>query len=197
MCEWPASERNLAPAISSAARLASSCISSASPTQMRHGTRQALRSCETGPSTWPVRHAASSAAGLQARETSARRHCRLGDGPAGDQKHVVGNAATGRSVGQMLSRIDRDKRPMREGRARSGSQLRQLEMNDLSELERLGDGERPVPEVRFGRARSSTLPRSSPSARSARAASRAATPPPAISTFAAPPLTIAAQIPGG
>jgi hypothetical protein len=54
-------------------------------------------------------------------------------------------------VGQMLSRIDRDKRPMREGRARSGSQLRQLEMNDLSELERLGDSERPVPETRFGR----------------------------------------------
>ena len=39
MCECPASETNLAPGISSAARLAASCISSASPTQMRHGTR--------------------------------------------------------------------------------------------------------------------------------------------------------------
>ena len=46
-----------------AALSAASCISSASPAQMRHGTRHALRSCETRPSTWVDRHAASSAAG--------------------------------------------------------------------------------------------------------------------------------------
>ena len=61
MCEWPASETNLAPGISAAARLAASCISSASPAQMRHGTRHVLRSCETAPSARTDRQAASSA----------------------------------------------------------------------------------------------------------------------------------------
>src|SRR6476619_1559802 len=63
MCEWPVRETNLAEGISAAARLAASCISSASPAQIRQGTLQAVKSCETGPSARSDRQAASSASG--------------------------------------------------------------------------------------------------------------------------------------
>ena len=73
------------------------------------------------------------------------------DGSAGDKQDVVRNRATSGGPGQPASGVDAGQCPRREGRTGGRSELGQVEVPHLAEVERLGDGKRPVPKFRLGR----------------------------------------------
>ena len=70
-------------------------------------------------------------------------------GSAGDQKHRIRNGASGRGVGDVTRRIDRDELSVGQGRACCRDQIGQIEVPHLAECERFRHGERPVPELRL------------------------------------------------
>ena len=72
-------------------------------------------------------------------------------GSAGDEQNVVRNRATNGGLGKPASSVDAGECPRREGRTGGRGELGQIEVPHLAEVERLGDGERPVPKFRLRR----------------------------------------------
>jgi hypothetical protein len=87
----------------------------------------------------------------RAAEGQRTRHRRLGHCPAGEEQRVVTQDGVASRPGLTAVDVDAREGSERDEGADTVRQLAEVEVPDLAEVERLGDGHGPVPEARFGR----------------------------------------------